>query len=82
MSICYGETPVPGSTLLSTGGAEFAASFGPGRYSVFACVDFRVSSPSSTPAEVTPTEYGAWLGNFPVRFTTNLQQVYFGKFFV
>ena len=27
-----------------------------------------------------PTEYGAWLGNFPVRFTTNLQQLYFGQF--
>ncbi|KAI5118656.1 hypothetical protein M0805_002576 [Coniferiporia weirii] len=56
------------------GGAEFAASFGPGRYSVFACFDFRGDGFEITP----PTEYGSWLGNFPVRFTTNLQQVYFG----
>ncbi|KAL5497692.1 hypothetical protein ACEPAH_2623 [Sanghuangporus vaninii] len=56
------------------GGAEFAASFGPGRYSVFACFDFRADGFKMT----GPTEYGSWLGNFPVRFATNLQQVYFG----
>ena len=58
-----------------SGGAEFAASFGPGRYSVFTCVDFKGDGYNFT----SPTEYGSWLGNFPVRFTTNLQQVYFGK---
>ncbi|EJD01967.1 glycoside hydrolase family 92 protein [Fomitiporia mediterranea MF3/22] len=56
------------------GGAEFAASFGPGRYSVFACFDFRGDGYNFT----APTEYGSWLGNFPVRFATNLNQVYFG----
>lgn len=56
------------------GGAEFAASFGPGRYSVFTCVDFKGVNVEFT----KPTEFGVWLGNFPIRFATNLQQVYFG----
>ncbi|THH06986.1 hypothetical protein EW145_g3696 [Phellinidium pouzarii] len=56
------------------GSAEFAASFGPGRYSVFACFDFQGDGFNIS----APTEYGSWLGDFPVRFATNLQQVYFG----
>ncbi|KAH8112965.1 glycoside hydrolase family 92 protein [Phellopilus nigrolimitatus] len=56
------------------GSADFAASFGPGRYSAFACFDFRGDGYNFS----APAEYGSWLGNFPVRFTTNLQQVYFG----
>ncbi|KLO17793.1 glycoside hydrolase family 92 protein [Schizopora paradoxa] len=56
------------------GGAEFAASFGPGRYSVFTCVDFKGDGFDIK----SPTEYGVWLSDFPVRFATNLQQVYFG----
>lgn len=58
-----------------SGGAEFAASFGPGRYSVFTCVDFKGVNVEFT----KPTEFGVWLGNFPIKFATNLQQVYFGK---
>ncbi len=57
------------------GGAEFAASFGPGRYSVFTCVDFKGDGFDIK----SPTEYGVWLSDFPVRFSTTLQQVYFGN---
>ncbi|PPQ74974.1 hypothetical protein CVT24_010275, partial [Panaeolus cyanescens] len=44
------------------GGAEFAASFGPAQ-------GYELGK---------PTEYGVWLGNFPVRGTTDLLQVYYG----
>ncbi|KAI0055360.1 glycoside hydrolase family 92 protein [Artomyces pyxidatus] len=54
------------------GGAQFQASFGPGRYSVFGCVDFRTEP--STPL----AEYGSWLGNTPVRNITNAKQMYRG----
>lgn len=57
-----------------TGGAEFAASFGPGRYKAYVCVDF--SGAGFTLGK--PTEYGAWLANFSVRWTTNLEQLYYG----
>ena len=60
---------------ITLGGAEFAASFGPGRYSVFTCVDFKGDGYNFT----SPTEWGSWLGNFPVGFTVNLNQVYFGE---
>ncbi|KAI0260073.1 glycoside hydrolase family 92 protein [Gloeopeniophorella convolvens] len=61
------------------GGAQFQASFGPGRYSVFACVDFRVQASSSgAPAAVKPAEFGSWLGNTPVRNITNAKQTYRG----
>ncbi|KAF9044979.1 glycoside hydrolase family 92 protein [Panaeolus papilionaceus] len=56
------------------GGAEFAASFGPGRYKAFTCVDFKGQGYQLG----KPTEYGVWLGNFPVRGTTDLLQVYYG----
>ncbi|KAI0040367.1 glycoside hydrolase family 92 protein [Auriscalpium vulgare] len=52
-----------------TGGGQFQASFGPGRYSIFTCVDFR---------GVVPAEYGSWLGNTPVRNITNAKQMYRG----
>ncbi|KAH9474533.1 putative secreted glycosidase [Psilocybe cubensis] len=56
------------------GGAEFSASFGPGRYSAFTCVDFKAEGFTLG----KPTEYGVWLSNFPVRGTTNLLQTYYG----
>ncbi|THH17239.1 hypothetical protein EW146_g3530 [Bondarzewia mesenterica] len=61
-----------------TGGASFAASFGPGRYRAYTCVDFRVSSSSGEPQKVTPEEYGVWLGNSAIRFSVSLEQVYYG----
>lgn len=56
------------------GGASFSSSFGPGRYSVFTCVDFKGDGYNFT----SPTEYGTWLGDSPIQFTTNIQQQYFG----
>ncbi|KAL4242836.1 Peptide-N(4)-(N-acetyl-beta-glucosaminyl)asparagine amidase [Abortiporus biennis] len=56
------------------GGASFAASFGPGRFRAFTCVDFKGDNFQLG----APTEFGAWLGNFPVKQSTNLQQLYFG----
>ncbi|KAF5349763.1 hypothetical protein D9758_010174 [Tetrapyrgos nigripes] len=54
------------------GGASFAASFGPGRYSAFTCVDFRGEGFELGNA----TEWGAWLGDSPVLGTTNVAQIY------
>ncbi|KAG6836178.1 hypothetical protein H0H93_010583, partial [Arthromyces matolae] len=62
------------STGKLEGGAEFSASFGPGRYSAFTCVTFKGDGYDLG----EPTEYGIWLGNFPVRGTTDLLQVYYG----
>ncbi|KAG6841013.1 hypothetical protein C0991_002643 [Blastosporella zonata] len=56
------------------GGASFAASFGPGRYQAFTCVTFKGDGYDLG----KPTEYGIWLGNFPVRGTTNILQLYYG----
>ncbi|TFK31528.1 glycoside hydrolase family 92 protein [Crucibulum laeve] len=56
------------------GGASFAASFGPGRYSAFTCVNFKGEGFTLQ----KPTEYGVWLADFPVQGTTNLLQVYYG----
>ena len=51
------------------GGSNFQASFGPGRYNAFTCVDFRIVSPESSPQTVTPIEYGVWSSSGPVRGT-------------
>ncbi|KAF5372699.1 hypothetical protein D9615_009852 [Tricholomella constricta] len=56
------------------GGASFAASFGPGRYEAFTCVTFKGEGYDLG----KPIEYGVWQGNFPVRGTTDIQQMYFG----
>ncbi|KAF9531262.1 glycoside hydrolase family 92 protein [Crepidotus variabilis] len=56
------------------GGAEFAASFGPGKYKVFTCVDFKGEGYDLG----KPTEYGVWLNNYPTRGTTNINQLYPG----
>ncbi|KAJ3490419.1 hypothetical protein NLI96_g1434 [Meripilus lineatus] len=57
-----------------SGGASFAASFGPGRFRAFTCVDFKGDGFELG----QPRESGAWLGDFPVKQTVNLQQLYFG----
>jgi len=54
------------------GGASFAASFGPGRYNAFTCVDFRGEGFDLQ----KPTEWGAWLVDTPVLGTTNVAQIY------
>ncbi|PPR02812.1 hypothetical protein CVT26_009598 [Gymnopilus dilepis] len=56
------------------GGASFAASFGPGRYKAFTCVDFKAEGFTLG----APTEYGVWLSNFPVIGSTDLLQTYYG----
>ncbi|CAL1712499.1 unnamed protein product [Somion occarium] len=56
------------------GGASFAASFGPDRFRAFSCVDFQGDGFDLG----QPKEFGAWLGNFPVKQSTNINQLYFG----
>ncbi|KAN0133100.1 Glycosyl hydrolase family 92 domain containing protein [Lactarius tabidus] len=58
-----------------TGGSNFQASFGPGRYNAFTCVDFRIASPESSPQTVTPVEYGVWSSSGPVRGTVTGAEV-------
>ncbi|KAI0649690.1 glycoside hydrolase family 92 protein [Trametes meyenii] len=55
-----------------TGGAHFEASFGPGRYRAFTCVDFKGDGYDLG----SPTEYGVWLGNFPVKQSETVTQLY------
>ncbi|KAH9903165.1 glycoside hydrolase family 92 protein [Cubamyces lactineus] len=59
-------------TARVTGGAHFEASFGPGRYHAFTCVDFKGEGYDLGP----PTEYGAWLADFPVKQTVTITQLY------
>ncbi|KAN0133092.1 Glycosyl hydrolase family 92 domain containing protein, partial [Lactarius tabidus] len=58
-----------------TGGSSFQASFGPGRYNAFTCVDFRIVSPKYPPQPVTPLEYGVWSSNGSVRGTVTDAEV-------
>ncbi|KAL0946279.1 hypothetical protein HGRIS_012530 [Hohenbuehelia grisea] len=62
------------NTARVVGGASFAASFGPGRYNAFTCVDFKGAGFTLQ----KPTEFGAWLADFPVQGTTDIQQLYYG----
>ncbi|TFK55634.1 glycoside hydrolase family 92 protein [Heliocybe sulcata] len=64
------------TTKRVTGGAQFQASFGPGRYTLYMCADFQVPGVDSVGAGVE--EYGAWLGDYPVRWTENVEQMYYG----
>ena len=50
-----------------TGGANFAPSFGTGRYNAFTCVDFQGVGYTLG----KPTEYGVYLGNTPTEGTTS-----------
>lgn len=58
-----------------TGGAEFAASFGPGRYQAFVCATFKGEGYELG----KPTEHGIWLNNYPTTGTTSSAQVYMGE---
>ncbi|KAF7966871.1 hypothetical protein HWV62_36683 [Athelia sp. TMB] len=58
-----------------TGGASFQASFGPGRYKAYTCVDFQAEGYNLT----GPTEFGIFLSDFPVRYSTSIQQVYYDQ---
>ena len=64
-----------GGTGRITGGAEFAASFGPGRYQAFVCATFKGEGYELG----NPTEHGIWLNNYPTTGTTSSAQVYMGK---
>jgi putative alpha-1,2-mannosidase len=68
------EMTIDPDTARVVGGASFSASFGPGRYNAFTCVDFKADGYTLG----KPTEYGVWLSNFPVRGSTNLLQTYYG----
>ncbi|KAI9437962.1 glycoside hydrolase family 92 protein [Lactarius indigo] len=62
------------STGRVTGGSSFQASFGPGRYKAFTCVDFRIVTPETSPQTVAPVEYGVWSLAGPVRGTVNCRR--------
>ncbi|GBE89826.1 Uncharacterized secreted [Sparassis crispa] len=60
------------STARVVGGASFAASFGPGRYRVYTCVDFQGDGYDLG----APLEYGAWLADYPVKNSVAISQMY------
>ena len=64
------------------GGSNFQASFGPGRYNAFTCVDFRIVSPESPPQTVAPVEYGVWSSNGSVRGTVTSAEVLTSSFYL
>ncbi|KAI0634493.1 glycoside hydrolase family 92 protein [Trametes polyzona] len=57
-----------------TAGSTFAASFGPGNYRAFTCVDFKGDGFDLG----KPVEYGTYLGNSPIRGLVNGHQEYTG----
>jgi len=74
MSSTFPVMTLDPSTARVTGQAQFAASFGPGRYTAYTCVDF-----AGQGFELgAPTEYGTFLADFPVQGQTDLNQLYFG----
>lgn len=68
------DVPWYPTSLSFLGGARFASSFGPGRYNVYTCVDFKGDGYDFE----APTEYGVWLGNTPVQNSTQVIQLYSG----
>ncbi|KAI0260072.1 glycosyl hydrolase family 92-domain-containing protein [Gloeopeniophorella convolvens] len=62
-----------------TGGSNFQASFGPGRYNAFTCVDFRVTT-SGSPQLAVPLEYGVWSSSGVLNGTVSESQVSAGFF--
>ncbi|KAL0064619.1 hypothetical protein AAF712_008445 [Marasmius tenuissimus] len=66
------ELHIDSQTARVRGGSMFTASFGPGSYRAFTCVDFRGEDFDLG----KPTEFGAWLSDFPVKGTTELTQIY------
>ncbi|KAF9229643.1 glycoside hydrolase family 92 protein [Gyrodon lividus] len=59
-----------------TGAGRFASSFGPERYTVYTCVDFKGDGYTFD----SPAEYGVYAGNEPVQYSTQLSQLYHGKY--
>ncbi|KAL1948229.1 hypothetical protein VTO73DRAFT_12304 [Trametes versicolor] len=72
MSSTDPEMDLDPDTARVTGGAHFEASFGPGRYRAFTCVDFKGDGYELG----APTEFGAWLADFPVKQTVTVTQLY------
>lgn len=60
-----------------TAAAEFSASFGPGRYAVYGCVDFARESGGQA-EQIVPEEWGVWQSNVPLIDLTDAQQIYLG----
>lgn len=57
------------------GGGSFRASWGPGRFNAYFCVDFR----GENYALGSPTEFGAYTGNSATPNTSNLSQLKLGE---
>ncbi|OJT03625.1 hypothetical protein TRAPUB_5653 [Trametes pubescens] len=72
MSSTDPEMDLDPDTARVTGGAHFEASFGPGRYRAFTCVDFKGDGYELG----APTEFGAWLADFPVKQSVTVTQLY------
>jgi predicted alpha-1,2-mannosidase len=72
MSSTFPVMTLDPNTARVMGQAEFAGSFGPGRYTAYTCVDFAGQGFKLQP----PTEYGTFLANFPVQGQTNIAQLY------
>ncbi|KAG7094587.1 hypothetical protein E1B28_005412 [Marasmius oreades] len=68
------EMSLDPKTARVQGGATFTASFGPGSYRAFTCVDFKGEGFELG----APVEFGVWLANSPVKGATDLKQVYAG----
>ncbi|KAF8760180.1 Glycoside hydrolase family 92 protein [Rhizoctonia solani] len=66
-------TVIDPSTGRTKGGASFAASFGPGRYNAYVCVDVKGDG-----FDTSVTEYGVWQGNSAVQHSVQLSQLYLG----
>ncbi|EUC67499.1 glycoside hydrolase family 92 protein, partial [Rhizoctonia solani AG-3 Rhs1AP] len=66
-------TTIDPTTGRTTGGASFAASFGPGRYNAYVCVDVKGDGYTTN-----VTEYGVWQGNSAVQHSVKLSQLYLG----
>ncbi|KIY53187.1 glycoside hydrolase family 92 protein [Fistulina hepatica ATCC 64428] len=56
-----------------SGGAQFASSFGQGRYRTFVCADFRGDGYDLG----SPTEYGMYIDDNPTEGTANVTQLFF-----
>ncbi|KAI0030576.1 glycoside hydrolase family 92 protein [Vararia minispora EC-137] len=61
-----------------TAAANFQASFGPGRYNVFGCVEFARETSGRSVQPVAPIEWGVWQSNTPLVDLTDAKQIYLG----
>lgn len=71
------EMTLDPTTARVVGQASFAASFGPGRYTAYTCVDFVGQGFELGP----PTEYGTFLSDSSVQGQTDINQQYIGMSF-